>query len=83
MDKEELEKIRMVSLHEVLGLTKGKRVKLKCPFHQEKSASFYVFPNNTYKCFGCGVQGNNSIDYLIQSGLTFPDTLKELKEFIK
>ena len=30
-----------------------------CPFHQERTPSFYVFPGTgTYKCFGCGEGGD-------------------------
>ena len=30
-----------------------------CPFHQEKTASFYVYPENEkYHCYGCGSHGD-------------------------
>ena len=32
--------------------------KIRCPFHTEKTASFTLFPNNSYYCFGCGVSGD-------------------------
>ena len=43
-----------------------------CPFHSEKNASFYVYPDTqSFYCFGCGAGGDaitftkkiNSIDY--------------------
>lgn len=32
--------------------------KALCPFHQEKSASFTIFPDERWKCFGCGKGGD-------------------------
>lgn len=37
----------------------GKDFKGLCPFHQEKTPSFYVVPSKQiFKCFGCGVGGD-------------------------
>lgn len=35
-----------------------------CPFHNEKTPSFTVFPDGGYKCFGCGAAGRDSIDFV-------------------
>ncbi|MBI4522082.1 MAG: DNA primase, partial [Gemmatimonadetes bacterium] len=33
----------------------GKDYKAQCPFHEERTPSFYVSPSKGfYKCFGCG-----------------------------
>jgi hypothetical protein len=49
-----------------------------CPFHTEKTPSFYVFQDNHFKCFGCGASGD-CIDFVQKlHGLTFPDALKHL-----
>lgn len=42
----------------------GKRVTV-CPFHQEDTASFFIYSDNSYHCFGCGAHGN-AIDFLIK-----------------
>jgi DNA primase len=37
----------------------GANYKAKCPFHHEKTPSFYISPGrNSYYCFGCGAKGD-------------------------
>ena len=37
----------------------GKNYKARCPFHNEKTPSFFIsIDRNTYYCFGCGVKGD-------------------------
>lgn len=37
----------------------GRSLRARCPFHKEKTASFYVSPERgTYMCFGCGEKGD-------------------------
>lgn len=54
----------------------GKSYKGRCPFHQEKTPSFFVSPDRgTYKCFGCG-SGGDSISFVrAHEGLTFNNAL--------
>lgn len=51
----------------------------RCPFHQEKSASFSVSQTKQfYYCFGCGAHGN-AIDFLINHDhLSFPEAVENL-----
>lgn len=60
---------------------KGVRYFACCPFHNEDTASFAVFPETgTYKCFGCGEQGN-SIGFLMQyNNMTFPEAVRALAD---
>ena len=55
----------------------GKRFTL-CLFHEEKTPSFCIYPDNSYYCFGCGAHGN-AIDFLISQGYSFVDACKELE----
>ena len=37
----------------------GSNLKAKCPFHNEKTPSFFISPDRgTYYCFGCGASGD-------------------------
>lgn len=50
-----------------------------CPFHQEKTPSFYVFPQTgRFKCFGCG-EGGDAISFLQKrDGMSFTEAVKFL-----
>ncbi|MER5864442.1 DNA primase [Kitasatospora sp. NPDC002040] len=55
-------------VNDYVQLTNGGGVQLKgvCPFHDEKSASFYVHPSKgVFHCFGCGESGD-SITFLMK-----------------
>jgi len=64
----------------------GRRVKLArsgrqwkgcCPFHNEKSPSFYVYDNG-YHCFGCGAHGD-AVGFVMQSqGMAFMEAVEML-----
>ncbi len=58
---------------------KGKYLCARCPFHNEKSASFYVSPDRgTYYCFGCNEKGDIFSFVERYEGLDFRGALKEL-----
>ena len=50
-----------------------------CPFHDEKTPSFYVSPvKGIYKCFGCG-KGGHAINFVMEKELmSYPDALRHL-----
>lgn len=59
----------------------GKSLKAKCPFHNEKSASFFVSPDRGgYYCFGCGAKGDIFTFVEQFEGLDFRGALKVLAE---
>jgi len=59
----------------------GQNYKAKCPFHNEKTPSFFVSPGrNSFYCFGCGVKGD-IFSFVEQfEGLDFMGSLKVLAE---
>jgi DNA primase len=52
-----------------------------CPFHNEKTPSFYVHPQRgLYHCFGCAASGD-ALSFLMRlEGLRFPEALRRLAE---
>lgn len=52
-----------------------------CPFHADKSPSFYVNPNkNVCKCFACG-EGGSPVTFLMKKEqMTFPEAIKWLAD---
>ena len=59
----------------------GANFKARCPFHSEKTPSFFVSPDRgSYYCFGCGAKGD--IFSFVQEfeGLDFRGALKLLAD---
>jgi DNA primase len=59
----------------------GREWKACCPFHKEKTPSFYVNDEKSFwHCFGCGVHGD-AIRWLTDArGLPFMDAVRELAD---
>jgi DNA primase len=57
----------------------GREYKACCPFHDEKTASFWVSPDKQfYHCFGCGAHGT-ALGFLMEfDRLAFPEAVEEL-----
>ncbi|MFA6257773.1 MAG: DNA primase [Candidatus Paceibacterota bacterium] len=57
----------------------GANLKARCPFHNEKTPSFFISPDRgTYYCFGCGVKGDIFTFVEEFEGLDFRGALKLL-----
>jgi DNA primase len=57
----------------------GREYKACCPFHDEKTPSFWVSPDKQfYHCFGCGVHGT-ALGFLMEyDRLPFPEAVEDL-----
>jgi DNA primase len=66
----------------VVALRKsGKSLQGLCPFHNERTPSFYVFPESqTWRCFGCNEGGDVFTFVEKQQSLDFRDALHYLAE---
>ncbi len=73
-----------VDLVEVIGESvplkrSGKDWKGRCPFHEDKTPSFYVVPDKGfYKCFGCGESGDVFTFLRKKAGMEFLDAVRML-----
>ncbi|MCU0761262.1 MAG: DNA primase [Steroidobacteraceae bacterium] len=57
----------------------GREYKACCPFHNEKSPSFWVSPDKQfYHCFGCGAHGTVLGFLMNHDRLSFPEAVEEL-----
>ena len=58
----------------------GRAYKANCPFHQERTPSFYVFPERqSWRCFGACATGGDAFSFLMKAdNLEFGEVLKNL-----
>ncbi|OGI66969.1 DNA primase [Candidatus Nomurabacteria bacterium RIFCSPHIGHO2_01_FULL_41_91] len=78
--KERLSIEEVVSSYIKLEKT-GVNLKAKCPFHNEKTPSFFISPDRgTYYCFGCGASGDIFTFVEEFEGLDFKGALKLLAD---
>ncbi len=76
--KEKIDIVQLISQYVSLQRV-GSNYRGLCPFHSEKTPSFFVNPNlKLYHCFGCGASGD-AIKFLQEiEHLSFMDALKRL-----
>lgn len=60
----------------------GGRHKMKCPLHNEGTASFFIYPNNSYYCFGCA-SGGGVINLMMNyENKTFDEIIDKFRDQI-
>lgn len=77
--RERIDLVALVQRHGVTLKKSGRSFKGCCPFHQEKTPSFYVWADTRrFKCFGCAA-GGDAISFVQRLlGKTFVDTVRDL-----
>jgi DNA primase len=78
---------RAVRLHEITSQfapleAEGGRLVAHCPFHDDRTRSFTVYPKtDTYYCFGCGASGGVIKFLADKESMTFRQALEALERF--
>ena len=82
------ELIARADIVEVIGLRvplkkAGREYKACCPFHGEKTPSFWVSPEKQfYHCFGCGAHGTVLRFLMEHDRMAFPEAVEELAQLL-
>ncbi|TAK33866.1 MAG: DNA primase [Chloroflexota bacterium] len=78
--KERIDIVELVGQYTQLKKS-GRTFKGRCPFHNERTASFVVYPDDwSYHCFGCHVHGNGFDLMMSLEKLSFSEALQRLAE---
>ena len=73
--------VSMIEMLQHYGIETNRSNFCRCPFHQEKSASFKAYPGSRgFYCYGCNESGS-VIDFVMKFfGLSFGDAIKKINE---
>ena len=82
------ELIARADIVEIIGLRvplkkAGREYRACCPFHNEKTPSFWVSPDKQfYHCFGCGAHGTVLKFLMEHDRMAFPEAVEELAQLL-
>lgn len=81
----DIERAREYPLQELYDGTlrrSSRKLQGTCPFHDEKTASFFIFPDNHFHCFGCHAHGDSIAFYMKSRNVDFIEAVKWLSNKI-
>jgi len=73
--------LERLTVFDVYGHPKqvGKDFVMKCPFHEEKTASFHIYTDSlSFKCYGCNKAGSVFDFVMEKERVSFPEALRIL-----
>ena len=83
IDKENIQIIRDIRIHKILNIPdNGRDIRIPCPIHGGKNPNFIINSDNSYHCFKCNKHGSGAIDFCLDLGYSFKDSLNELIKYI-
>jgi DNA primase len=74
----QIQEAREYGVHQLLGFRGGRRQKINCPFHKERTPSLVIYRDGSFYCFGCAKHGSNAIDFLVEMGQSFTQAVEFL-----
>lgn len=79
----DIQRAKMMPINELydfeVSRETSKRIQAKCPFHDEKVGSFFIFKDqNRFHCFSCGISGDSIAFIQKLKGIGFVNAVKEL-----
>ena len=75
------QRVSMIEMLRHYGIETNRSGFCRCPFHQERSASFKAYPGTRgFYCFGCGAHGSVIDFVMLYFGLSFKDALAKINE---
>lgn len=57
----------------------GNKIRSSCPFHTDKTPSFYIYKTNTFHCFSCGASGDSIAFFMKLHNKKFVEAVNALQ----